>query len=346
MVKRKKSSTFPKRLQDVMVFHEIGKTITSTLDLKEVLQIIMDRIQELLKPQNWSLLLVDEAKDELYFEIVVGESADALREFRIKMGEGVAGWVAQTGTPLFIPDVKRDPRFHSKIDEIIGFTTHCILCAPLKSKGKVLGVIELVNDGVHGKFKQDDLFLLATLADYAAIAIENARYFLKIQELTITDDVTGLYNSRYLYQALESEIKRSKRYKKQLSLIFIDIDYFKHVNDGHGHLAGCRLLREVGEVFRYSLRNVDVVTRYGGDEFVIILPETKKDVGVLTAQRIRESLNEHVFHLGKKLNLKITASFGIASYPGDAKTATEIIRLADQAMYRVKEANRDGVSAA
>lgn len=346
MAKRRKAAAVTKRLQDVMVFHEIGKTITSTLDLKEVLQIIMDRIQELLRPQNWSLLLVDENRDELFFEIVVGESADALKEFRVKMGEGVAGWVAQTGTPLFVPDAKRDPRFFSKIDEIIGFNTHCILCAPLKSKGKVLGVIELVNDGSAGKFRQDDLFLLSTLADYAAIAIENARYFQKIQELTITDDVTGLFNSRFLYQAIESEIKRSKRYKKQLSLIFIDIDFFKHVNDGHGHLAGSRLLREVGDVFRQSLRNVDIVTRYGGDEFVIILPETKKDVGVLTAKRIREALNEHRFQLGKNLNLKVTASFGIASYPGDAKTATEIIRLADQAMYRVKETSRDGVAAA
>ena len=328
------------------VFHEIGKTLTSTLDLKEVLTKIMDRINELLHPRTWSLLLVDEHRNELYFEIVVGSSSQSLKEFRIQFGEGVAGWVAENRTPLLIPDVSADPRFNPRFDDLLGFTTHSILCAPMISKNRVLGVIELVNDGARGKFNEEDLQLLSTLTDYAAIAIENAKYFQKIQELTITDDVTELNNSRFLYQALDREIKRSRRYRKQFCLIFIDLDYFKNVNDKYGHLAGSHLLREFGEVLRQTLRDVDLITRYGGDEFVLILPETPPTRGLRVAKRLREVLNQHEFHPDRNLTLKITASFGVSTYPEDAQSALDIIRAADQAMYRVKQSTRDGVKSA
>lgn len=331
---------------DLRVFHEIGKALTSTLDLKEVLTKIMDKINEVMHPRNWSLLLADEGRRELYFEIVVGASLDKLKNLRILFGEGVAGWVAENRTPVFLPDVKDDPRFNPWIDDLMGFTTYSILCAPMISKDRVLGVIELVNDGARGKFTSDDLLLLSSLADYAAIAIENAKYFQKIQELTITDDVTELNNSRFLYQALDVEIKRSRRYRKQFGLIFIDLDYFKNVNDKYGHLVGSHLLKEFGDVLRRTLRDVDIITRYGGDEFVIILPETPRTRGLKVANRIRQELNLHEFHPDKNITLKITASFGVATYPEDAQSALDIIRAADQAMYKVKQSTRDGIKSA
>jgi diguanylate cyclase (GGDEF)-like protein len=254
--------------------------------------------------------------------------------------------VAENRTPLFIPDVSRDSRFNPRIDDLMGFTTYSILCTPMISKDRVLGVIELVNDGARGKFSSEDLQLLSSLADYAAIAIENAKYFQKIQELTITDDVTELNNSRFLYQALDGEIKRSRRYRKQFCLIFIDLDYFKNVNDKYGHLAGSHLLKEFGDVLRRTLRDVDIITRYGGDEFVIILPETPPTRGLKVAKRLRQALNLHEFHPDKNLSLKITASFGVATYPEDAQSALDIIRAADQAMYKVKQSTRDGVRSA
>jgi diguanylate cyclase (GGDEF)-like protein len=345
MANRFKNSVNHKE-SDFKVFHEIGKTLTSTLDLKEVLIKIMDKINELMHPRNWSLLLVDEGRRELYFEIVVGASSESLKDMRIRFGEGIAGWVAENREPLFLPDVSGDPRFNPRIDDLLGFTTHSILCAPMISKDRVLGVIELINDGARGKFSAEDLQILSTLADYAAIAIENAKYFLKIQELTITDDVTELNNSRFLYQALDREIKRSRRYRKQFCLIFIDLDYFKNVNDKYGHLAGSHLLREFGDVLRQTLRDVDIITRYGGDEFVIILPETTPARGLKAAKRIREALNQHEFHPERNLTLKVTASFGVSVYPEDAQSALDIIRAADQAMYRVKQSTRDGVKAA
>lgn len=335
-----------KLIKEISIFNEIGKTLTSTLDIKEILNIIMLKISELLKPDNWSLLLVDEEKGELYFEIVVGEKADKIKSLRLKMGEGVAGWVAEKGEKLIIPDVSKDKRFCMNIDLSSGFETKSIACVPLRCKGKVHGVIELVSKVGSEDFSEENIFILTALADYAAIAMENAQYFRKIKELTVSDDVTKLYNSRYLYDYLDQELRRSQRYGMELSIIFLDLDYFKNVNDTYGHLIGSRLLREVAQVILNCLRSIDIAVRYGGDEFVMILPSTSKEGALKVAARARDTLNKTIFLKEEGLAIKQTASFGVASFPTDANNKTDLIRQADKAMYLVKNSTRDGVKAA
>lgn len=332
-----------KRIKALASFHEIGKALTSTLDLKEVLRIMMDKISELLNPKDWSLLLVDEGRKDLYFEIVVGKGSEKIKKARLKKGEGIAGWVAKEGEPLFVSDVAKDKRFSARIDNISEYVTKSIICVPLKSKGRVLGVVELINKGDSGLFKEEDLNLLTTLADYTAIAIENAKYFQKVQDLTITDDVTTLYNSRYLHRFLEYESERARRYKTSLSLIFLDIDYFKKVNDTHGHLCGSKLLQEIGLLLASKIRKVDVACRYGGDEFVVVLPHTTKEDAFNVAKKIKSSMKQTIFLKDDGLKIKITASFGVASLPSDSEDSTGLIRLADKAMYKVKGLSRDGV---
>src|SRR5512142_1717295 len=193
-----------KQVQELNIFHDVAKALTSSLNLDSVLQTIMDKMAEYFRPDTWSLLMVDEAKDELYFAIAVGDAAEALKTVRLKMGEGIAGWVARHGESLLVPDVRTDPRFAKRIDEMTKWQTRSIICIPLKSKHRVLGVIQLVNVDMEG-FGDTEMLLLQALADYAAIAIDNARAVEKIQELTITDDCTGLYNARHLYKTLEAE---------------------------------------------------------------------------------------------------------------------------------------------
>ncbi|MBI3753870.1 MAG: sensor domain-containing diguanylate cyclase [Deltaproteobacteria bacterium] len=340
-------SEHSQRIKQLTTFSELGKAITSSLDLKEILNIVMEKISELLQPKNWSLLLADEEKNELYFEIVVGEGADKIKDIRLKMGEGIAGWVAREGTPLLVPDVNKDPRFSKKADESSKFTTKSIIAVPLKSKGKCLGVIELINKMFEqGGFKEEDLLVLTTLADYTAIAIENATFFQKIQELTITDDLTKFYNSRYLYRFLDYEAERARRYKSNIAMIFLDLDKFKEVNDAYGHLNGSKLLAEMAKVISKGLRKVDVACRYGGDEFVIVMPQTSKGQAYQAAGKLRVSINEHRFLTEEGLNLHITASFGVASLPEDAKNTAELIQMADQAMYQVKNSSRNAVAMA
>lgn len=328
------------------ILHEIGKTLTSTLDLKEVLSIIMQKISELLKTSNWSLLLIDEEKHELFFEIAVGENADKLKNLHLAMGEGIAGWVAMTGEALLIPDVNKDSRFTTKMDDVTNFKTQSVICVPLRSKGRVLGVVELINKLEDTQFNPHDLQILTILTDYAAIAIENAKYMQRVQELTIKDDLTSLYNSRYLHLMLESEMGRSKRYDLHFSMIFLDLDHFKYVNDKYGHIIGSKVLRETAEVIKMELRKPDIPIRYGGDEFVVLLPETDKKGAYKVASRMRELLNNHSFLKEDGLNLKLTASFGVSAYPEDADNTLDLVRLSDQAMYRVKETTRDGIALA
>ena len=200
-----------RHLQELSIFHDVAKALTSSLNLNSVLQTIMDKMAEYFRPDTWSLLMVDEAKDELYFAIAVGDAADMLQTVRLKLGEGIAGWVAKHGEPLLVPDVYTDPRFTKRVDEMTKWKTSSIICVPLKAKQRVLGVIQLINVGMEA-FGENEMFFLQALCDYAAIAIDNARAVERIQELTITDDCTGLYNARHLYKTLEAEVYRSARF--------------------------------------------------------------------------------------------------------------------------------------
>lgn len=336
-----------RRHRQLGTFNEIGKALTSSLNLSEVLEIVMKKISELLEPKNWSLLLTDQKTGEMVFEIAVGKGSEKLRGLRLKPGEGIAGWVAREKTPLLVPDVASDERFSDKADSISNFKTRSIVCVPLVVRDRCLGVIELINKvEEEGSFGDEDLLVLTTLADYTAIAIENAINFKRVQELTITDDLTGLYNSRFLQARIEYEVERSRRFDNPLSLIFLDLDYFKDVNDRYGHLSGSRLLKEVAEILTGQIRSVDMACRYGGDEFIILMPHTSKTSAMVVAEKLRRSLREHSFHIDNGVELKVTGSFGVATYPSDAKDKDDLIRLADKAMYEVKDRNRDAVAEA
>lgn len=331
--------------QELSIFHDVAQALTSSLDLDSILQTIMEKMAEYFRPDTWSLLMVDEQKAELYFAIAVGTASDALKNVRLKVGEGIAGHVAKFGEKLIVPDVRGDKRFAKRVDQLTQMETQSIICVPLKSRLRVLGVIQLVNvDMDH--FTQAESFFLQALCDYAAIAIENARSVERIQELTITDDCTGLYNARHLYKTLEAEVYRSARFGYEFSVLFIDLDHFKQVNDTHGHLIGSKLLAEIGYLIKAQLRLIDFAFRYGGDEFVVLLPQTGKDSALIVARRLRDSLRAALFCKEENLNLNVRASMGLATYPHDAKTPHDVIRQADEMMYMVKNSTRDNIGIA
>jgi diguanylate cyclase (GGDEF)-like protein len=335
-----------RQVERLSLFHEVGKALFSTLDLQKILQTIMEKISDLLQPDTWSLLMLDEKTQELYFEIAIGSGADKLKDVRLKLGEGVAGWVAQHGEPVLVEDVRSDARFTPKVDELTHTETRSIVCVPIKARGHVLGVVEIVNALGRPSFGVEDIPILKSLADYAAIALENARYVQRIHELTITDDCTALYNARHLNFVLDTEIYRSNRYGYEFSVIFIDLDYFKQVNDVHGHLVGSKLLWMIGDLIKGNLRMIDYAFRYGGDEFVVLLPQTSKENALLVVRRVRELLNSRVFFSEERMDIKVTASFGIASFPVDGRTRKELLLKADEAMYVVKNTTRDNIALA
>ena len=333
-------------VEQVAAFNELAKALTSTLEVREVLALVMQKVSELFKPANWSLILQDEATGELYFELAVGDGADKLKEVRFKPGEGIAGTAFATGEAKRVDDVASEPHFSRRFDEVSDFRTRSILAVPLKVRGKALGVIELVNGPSAPRFTAEDQQAVAAVADFAAIAIDNARNFQRVQELTITDEHTGLYNARHLRAMLDQEVVRASRFNHPLSVVFLDLDHFKQVNDTQGHLVGSALLHEVGELLRGSIRQVDSAFRYGGDEFALLLLETDAQGARAVAVRLRDAFRQRKFLKTRGTPVALTASFGVASYPRDGEDGTALLQASDEAMYRVKAAGRDDVASA
>jgi diguanylate cyclase (GGDEF)-like protein len=224
--------------------------------------------------------------------------------------------------------------------------TRAYLGAPLISRGRVIGAIELRNRAGGQTFGRQEQEMVMGFVEPVAIAIDNALLFQRSQELSVTDDLTKLYNSRFLNDTLAREVKRARRYGSQVSLIFLDLDGFKTVNDRHGHLVGSRTLIEIGQVVRDAVREIDVVSRYGGDEFTVVLPQTGPDGAKVIAERIRQAIAERVFMEKEGLAVRLTASIGVASFPRPCDSPEELIQAADRAMYKVKGSTKNCVGMA
>jgi diguanylate cyclase (GGDEF)-like protein len=333
-------------VQQLMTCVEIGKALTSTLNMDQILLIILKRLNKLIRAKNWTLFLLDPQTRKLHFEVVVGLDKKSLGDMRIRLGEGIAGTVALTGEPVLLPDVHKDPRFSTRIDDLTGFVTHSLICLPLKLRGSIIGVLEVVNPKDASLFRADSMPVLSILADYVAIAINNARNYEKIESLSITDDVTGLYNTRFLHQYLDQLLSASSAKAKEVSLVFLDLDDFKRVVDTHGHLVGSKVLKEVAEVMAANLDDEDRIFRYGGDEYVITLPGQDKKAALNKVKTIRKSLAESTFLKDEGLQIKLTASFGIANYPHDAANQRELLHIADNSMYQSKALGKDSITLA
>jgi diguanylate cyclase (GGDEF)-like protein len=327
-----------RQMDHLRVFHDVARALTSSLELEEILGAIMDKMAQFFGPERWSMLMVDDKSGELYYAIAVGENAESLRGLRVPMGEGVAGWVASTGNPLVVPDVALDPHWSAFASKHPDLRIKSIACVPVRSGNKTLGVIQLLNSKLD-LLSEYSISFLRILCDYAAIAIQNARSMTLIQELTITDDVTGLFNARHLYTTLDEQVALGQVF----SLMFVDLDRFKLVNDTHGHLVGSRLLAEIGGLLRRSLGPSNAAFRYGGDEFVALLPGMGKSAASGTTMALREDLRSARFLEGTGLSLSVSGSFGLATYPEDGNTVPTILRAADTMMYEAK-ITRDSVA--
>jgi diguanylate cyclase (GGDEF)-like protein len=338
------------KLRDLLVFHNVARALTSSLDRDAILRAIMQQMEQFFKPETWSLLLIDENRSDLHYAVAVGHTEADLRSLRVPIGHGLAGWVALHGESLIVPEVNQDPRFDPRFappaqtaGSASSFRVRSAICMPLRSRERALGVMQLLNYPLD-TLTDYTISFLHVLCDYAAIAIDNARAVERIQELTITDDCTSLYNVRHLYHLLEQRVDADPPDERPFSLIFIDLDHFKRVNDQHGHLVGSHLLREVGQALRAGLRKQDKVFRYGGDEFVILLPGVGKRAAQIIAERVLKNLRECRF--GNVLSLEVRASLGVSTWPEDGASVHEIIRAADVMMYLVKGSTRDNIAIA
>ncbi len=251
----------------------------------------------------------------------------------------IANWVLRNGVEFSSSDLSADPRTESG-------ATGCGLGFPLICRGKTIGALVALDataSTATPTLGPSLLMAIRGLLEPSAIALDNAIILQRVEAQSVTDDLTQLSNSRYLNAALRRETKRAARNGRPLSLLFLDLDGFKQVNDNHGHLAGSKALVEAAGVIRACARETDVVARFGGDEFSLILPDTAQEGALSVATRIRERLSATRFLTSDGLSVHLTASIGIATLPDVANSAEELLRAADMAMYKVKASGKDGI---
>jgi diguanylate cyclase (GGDEF)-like protein len=343
--KRRLEPVDHRQMDHLRVFHDVARALTSNLELEPLLRAIMSQMEDFFGPEQWSLLMMDEETSELYYALSVGVDDSQFRGVRIRNGEGIAGYVAASGQALVVPDISKDPdwsRFAAAHPEL---NMHSIACLPIRHGDRTLGILQLNNSHLD-LLPDSSIAFLRVLCDYAAIGLENARQVKLIHHLSITDDCTGLFNARYLYTLLEQEIAAATNprvvpIQPHFSLLFFDLDRFKRVNDTHGHLVGSRLLAEVGSVVKRTLGPDHAGFRYGGDEFVILLRGLDKPAATDLANQLRDTLIANDFLTGAHMSLKLTASFGLATFPQDGPNMHGIIRSADTMMYAAKAAGRN-----
>jgi diguanylate cyclase (GGDEF)-like protein len=341
-------------LAQMQLVQDIGMKLVSIIKPDDLFASIVVAAQQRLQYDTCAIL--EREGDHLIFKASSGEFPSALVGMRIPLGHGVTGRCAQQRQVINVGDVQLDPGY---IPSGIAGIRSEIAC-PVIADEELLGVLTVESRSLNA-FGEDDVRLLSILALQVAVGMRNARMYAEIEKLAVTDPLTGLFNYRYFHQRLSAEVARSQRYRHPLSLIMIDLDDFKRLNDRHGHLFGDRVLREAADAIRRNIRRydepllikggeLDIVSRYGGEEFIIIQPDTPLEGALACAERLRALLHER---LSRQLGLplaadgpeRITGSFGVAAYC-QGEDVEAFVKRADDAMYRAKSQGKNRVVAA
>ncbi len=342
----KKIDDLQQSLYNVSILYNISQAVNFIDDLKRLLQVILSKAIDILDAEKGSLMLYDYSSNTLQVKVVYGLDDKRVEEninngiiqcSKIKVGEGIAGTVFLERKAIITNLGTNDPRFAVKNSPA---NVQSLLCVPLITKGEAIGVINISNKKNDNLFNQKDLEFMTSLANQAAIAIDNA----KLYELATKDGLTKLYINRHFMTLLDNETRRCARYKHNMSLIMIDIDDFKQVNDCFGHLMGDQILREVANQISTTIRKIDIAARYGGEEFVVLLPETTKQGAAIIAERLRKNIEKICAKSSMGETINTTVSMGISQFGKDADNSKDLIDVADKALYNSKRNGKNMVS--
>ncbi len=326
-----------RRAGQLEAINAIAKQTTTVLDLKELLDKICElMIQSFANIEHAALLLRE--GEMLAMAANRGKLTPAgSLEAQLPYGMSLAGRAIQTGRAVVANDVSEEQGYVATFTE-----TQAEMCLPLISFGEVLGVI-LLDSARKNAFPPTDVQPLESVADICAAAIQNARHFEKTKQLAFLDGLTGIYNRRYFEQTIMQEIERCRRYEKTMSVIMLDIDHFKKLNDEFGHLLGDEALRQVSALMVQNVRKADIVCRYGGEEFAVLAPETTGENAVGIAEKLRRAVETWHF---PGVPRPVTVTAGVAEFPAQGNDRDELVKAADGALYAAKQAGRNRVLAA
>jgi diguanylate cyclase (GGDEF)-like protein len=307
------------------------RAVNSSLDPERVAEAMLARAASWLPAPAWLVLAIDDTGRTRPM------AARALTPALQAAGTAVGDWVLKSGHVFCSANLSVDRRLWKEQTE----SGAAVVAFPLGCRGRTIGALIALDRGParhEPKFAAGTLSALMTALEPGAIALDNAIRMQRAEALSVTDDLTQLYNSRYLSQVLRRETKRASRSGRPLSLLFVDLDGFKGINDAHGHLFGSRALVEAAGVIRASARETDIVARFGGDEFALVLPDTGSEGALAVGERIRERIAAWRF-----LHIALTVSVGVATLPDVAASAEQLIQAADKAMYFVKDRGKNGI---
>lgn len=272
-----------------------------------------------------------------------GDPAEATREDVLDPREGESSLrraLKTASAEILAPGL--DPRWTEELEAFPDQSTKSCLVQGLRMHDEPPAVVSF-HRFHENAFRESDRVLAQSIAPNFAAALQNLRRFAHAEELSITDGLTGVFNYRFLRTAMDREISRAKRFQEPFTIIMLDVDHLKDYNDVYGHLQGSEVLRRVAQVVAAALREVDILAKYGGDEFVAILPRTDRQGAAILAERIRAAVEEHGFP-GEGGRMKITSSMGIAEFPGDGQSSRDLLEAADAALYEAKRSGRNRVT--
>lgn len=318
--------------QEMTLLYEASQSFMSTLDFDKLLINILERLKNTFGYLNLAIMLVDEKTHELYPRSYINYP-NHIKKLRFKIGrDGISGHVAETKKMYYCPDVSKDPYY------IVGTEkAKSELCFPLMLGDRVIGTLDVESPEIDG-FSEDDMKLLSALSAQIAVALYNSQLFEQTKTLSLTDPLSSLPNRRSFDMFIEAEIKRAGRYHRSFSLLMIDFDNFKKYNDAFGHPAGDKILKKCSQLMTETIRDVDFLGRYGGDEFISVLPETDSTFALEVAERMRKTI------AAQTIEPRITLSIGIASFPQDGNNKNTLIEIADDACYEAKQLGGDCVN--
>ena len=322
------------------ILHRVSQeVVTASTDLEQIYTAIHRAATQLMKVDAFTITLVDEETDEIEAVYLI-DSGVRSPVVRVSKGQGLSGRVIASGQSIFIDDFAKEQAWNGVHFGSVAHT-RSILAVPLRSGDQVIGMISAQAYEPHA-YSTEHQYLLEMLASHAAIAVENTRLIKQIQWLAITDPLTGLYNRRGLFEYGQREVDRFRRFGRPFVAIMLDIDLFKNVNDTHGHNIGDQVLVVLANELHKKVRDIDILGRYGGEEIVIILPETDQVGGIQMAERLRKHI-AGLFFPTDRGEIRITVSMGVAEIKSHIPDLATLIDRADSAMYQAKQAGRNQV---